>query len=47
LKDFKLVLHGTYEQPDHLKNGPRIYEDEKVEKQIDTEEPIKPAVNIT
>jgi hypothetical protein len=26
LKDFKLVLHGTYDQPDYIKNGPRIYE---------------------
>lgn len=25
LKDFKLVLHGTYEKPDYLKNGPRNY----------------------
>lgn len=27
LKDFKLVLHGTFEQPDHMKNGPRIYQE--------------------
>jgi len=26
LKDFKLVLHGTYDQPDYIKDGPRVYE---------------------
>lgn len=31
LKDFKLVLHGTYERPDYRKKGPRVYKDESVE----------------
>ena len=27
ITSFKLVLHGTYDQPEYLKNGPRIYEE--------------------
>lgn len=31
LKDFKLVLHGTYDKPDYMKNGPRVYNEPKVD----------------
>ncbi len=27
LTGFKLVLHGTYEKPDYMKNGPRNYDE--------------------
>ena len=35
LKNFKLVLHGTYDKPDYLKNGPRKYEDESEKRSLD------------
>lgn len=38
LKNFKLVLHGTYEKPDYLKNGPRKYEDESDKRSLMEEE---------
>ena len=40
LKDFKLVLHGTYDQPEHMKNGPRKYAESTDE--ITNEEVISP-----
>lgn len=27
LKDFKLVLHGSFEKPDYMKNGARVYKE--------------------
>jgi proprotein convertase subtilisin/kexin type 1 len=37
LKDFKLVLHGTDEQPDYIKNSPRQYESEQQSEGIESE----------
>lgn len=37
LKNFKLVLHGTFAQPDYMKNGPRVYHETSVN---DVEEDI-------
>lgn len=39
LKSFKLVLHGTYEKPDYLKNGPRKYEEPDFK--AEEEKPVK------
>ncbi len=41
---FKLVLHGTYEKPDYLKNGPRNYNEEEVtvgDATADESKPVK------
>lgn len=41
LVNFKLVMHGTYEQPEYMKNGPRKYQnDEKTTVQDTTAETI-------
>jgi len=28
LQDFRLVLHGTSDMPHHMKNGPRVYNED-------------------
>lgn len=30
IKGFKLVLHGTFDQPDYIKNGPRVYNEQAI-----------------
>jgi len=39
IKDFKLVLHGTYEKPEYTKNGPRVYKKNVIDdiEEIDSE----------
>ena len=44
LKDFKLVLHGTYEKPEYIKAGPRKYEEPDFVESERLEEQEKQAV---
>ena len=57
LRDFKLVLHGTFEKPNYMKDGPRVYEEESSdnaaenteeaeEKVIEEKIPTEKTVNI-